>query len=78
MTPAFLIPRGLSASPGDQCAASTMNTAALAHALTVCCFRADCPTKDLESALLGEAIDRLHYPFTWRLRRWWRSIAKGL
>jgi hypothetical protein len=50
----------------------------LTHALTVCCFRADCPTKDLESALLGEAIDRPHHPFSWRLRRWRRHLVKSL
>ncbi len=62
----------------DQCAASTMDTTALTHALTVCCFRDDCPLKDLESAVYGEVIDRLQHPFTWRFRRWWRRTANGL
>jgi len=62
----------------DQCAASAMDTTALTHALTACCFKDDCPSKDLESAIFGEVIARLQNPFTWRLRRWWRSITKGL
>ncbi|MGD0816064.1 MAG: hypothetical protein ABSA83_20930 [Verrucomicrobiota bacterium] len=75
---------GLSAGFGDhlavshQGAASSMDATALTYALTVCCFRDDCPSKDLESAIFGEVIVRLQHPFTWRFRRWWRSIAKAL
>jgi hypothetical protein len=56
----------------------TLNTEALTNVLTVRCFREDCPSKDLASAVFSEVIDRLQNPFTWRLRRWCRSIAKGL
>jgi hypothetical protein len=55
-----------------------MSTTALTYALTVCCFKDDCPIKDLESAVLGEAIARLQHPFTWRLRRRWHRFVKAL
>jgi len=75
---AFFKQRDVSASPFDRYAISTMNPGALADALTICCFRADCPAKDLESAVLNETIHRLRHPFAWHLRRWWRHPRQTL
>lgn len=70
--------RSFSASPQDVDAISSLSTELLAGALAACCFKEDCPSKDLESAVLGEAIDRLQLPPTWHFSRCWSRLAKRL
>jgi hypothetical protein len=55
-----------------------MNSRALITALNACCFKDDCPLKDLETALLAEAANRLQHPASGSLRRWWDSRPAAL
>ena len=67
-----------STSPQDADAINTLNTEELAGAVAACCLKEDCSSRGLESAVLGEAIDRLQLPLTWHFRRCWCRLVTRL
>ncbi|MGO8741128.1 MAG: hypothetical protein ACLQUR_01865 [Limisphaerales bacterium] len=67
-----------STSQQDVDAIRSLNNESLVGALAACCFQEDCPSKDLESAVLREAIDRLQLPLNWHLSRCWSRLVKRL
>jgi hypothetical protein len=56
----------------------SLNNESLVGALAACCFKKDCSSKDLESAVLGEAIVRLQHPFLSFFGRCWSRLVKRL
>jgi hypothetical protein len=67
-----------STSQQDLDAINSLNTESLGDALAACCFKENCPSKDLESAVLREAIDRSQLPIAWHFRRCWSRLVKRL
>jgi hypothetical protein len=67
-----------STSQQDLDAINSLNTESLGGALAACCFKEDCPSKDLESAVLREAIDRLQLPIAWHFNRCWSRLVRSL
>jgi hypothetical protein len=61
--------RDLAVNPQDARAIASLNAEQLVGALAACCFKNDCPLKELESAVLAEAANRLQHPACGSLRR---------